>query len=294
MAASSKLSGGEDWAAGMVVATHPFPALMMAVAGTLTFLIADRAGSYARAIWLFVTIVLVHASIGAMNDWVDATGDRLSNPNKPLVRGVVSRQQVLLLWLIAGAAGVVSSAALAGAAGGIIAVVVLAAGAAYNFGLKGTWLSWLPYAVFIPSVVVWAFVAAGASSPVVLVTYPLGATMALALNLANTIPDLEGDAKLGLSGLAHQLGAGRSRQLIVSLYVVAGAGLAAIEVWAGLPLLAALSFACGAAAGLLLLLFFGSGPRPRLRAGWYVSTIAAALLAASWAFTLDTILRARA
>lgn len=277
-----------DWPAGMVLATHPFPAAMNGISGFLIFMIADRAASFSKALLLLAAICLVHASIGAMNDYVDEAGDRLSNPDKPLVRGVVSRPQVLLLSLLCGALGVTLAVALG--PGAPVAILVLAAGMAYNFGLKGTWLSWLPYAVSIPSVVVWAFLAAGATSPLLFVTYPLGAAIAIALNLANTLPDLAGDAKLGLSGVAHRLGARASKRIIVLLYVATGAIVAGIDFWAQLPALALASLALGMGTGALLSVMFAGDARTTLRIGWYASAIAAMFLAVCWALTLDSML----
>jgi hypothetical protein len=44
----------------------------------------------------------------------------------------------------------------------IIAIVVLAAGIWYDLGAKGTVFSWVPFAIFIPSLPLWGF--AGAKS----------------------------------------------------------------------------------------------------------------------------------
>jgi 4-hydroxybenzoate polyprenyltransferase len=288
MLASLKAYTRQHWAVGLLMATHPFPAAMNGVAGFLIFMIADHTASYYRAVLLLAAICLVHASIGAMNDYVDEAGDRLSNPNKPLVRGLISRSQVLVLSLLCGSLGV--ALAFASDSGASIAVLVLAAGMAYNFGLKGTWLSWLPYAIFIPSVAVWAFLAAGATSPLLLLSYPLGTTIAVALNLANTLPDLEGDAKLGLSGLAHQLGKRGSRRMIVLLFVAAGAMVAGINVWARLPAMSLAALTIGLGAGILLGKLFAGKSRATLRVGWYATAIAAVLLGSCWAVTLNHML----
>lgn len=274
---------------GLAIAAHPFPAAMNGLGGLLLFVIADRQGAYVKALVLFTAIFLLHAAIGAMNDYVDEQGDRMSNPGKPLVQGAVARHEVLVLSVMCGALGLALAAGLG--AGLPVALLILAAGMAYNFWLKGTWLSWAPYAVAIPSVAVWAFLASGSTSPVLLLTYPVGITIAIGLNLANTMPDLEGDAKLGISGLAHRLGARRSRLAIVLLYLLAGLTIGWFGFFAKLPAVGLAALIVGAAAGIGLGLLFRAEARTTLRIGWYASAVAALLLACCWAIALESVLR---
>jgi 4-hydroxybenzoate polyprenyltransferase len=274
---------------GMFMATHPYPAAIYGVAGLLTFLIVSHGGSRSTAMLLFIAIWLIQASIGAMNDYVDEAGDRLGNPDKPLVQGVVSKTQILLLSFLCGSLGVALAAVLGG--GAPMALLILAAGMAYNFALKGTVLSWLPYAVHIPSVAVWAFISAGLSSPVLFATYPIGAGIAVALNLADAIPDLDGDARPGQSGLARRLGVRGSKTVIVLLYVATGAMMAAVGFWAGLPSLGAASLTLAIGAGIVLAVLFTYGSSVTLGIGWHASAIAAVLFAGCWALTLERLLK---
>ena len=50
---------------------------------------------------------------------------------------------------------------------------------------------------------------------------PLGALIGLALHLANTLPDIDGDAPHGVRGLAHRLGPRRSMSAGWSAFAVA-------------------------------------------------------------------------
>jgi 4-hydroxybenzoate polyprenyltransferase len=99
-----------------------------------------------------------------------------------------------------------------------VALVVLGSGMAYNLWAKGTVYSWIPYSVAIPALPVWGFLAANRFTPIVLVSFALGALMSLALNLANTIPDLKGDTQYGLQGLTHRLGLERSLVVVWSSF----------------------------------------------------------------------------
>ena len=46
--------------------------------------------------------------------------------------------------------------------------------------------------------------------PVLWWLLPLGSLIGIALHLANTLPDIDGDAAHGVEGLAHRLGRRRS------------------------------------------------------------------------------------
>ena len=189
---------------GLHFATHPFPAFCNAFAGAAFFWMAQDWHFDLNIPVLFAAIYFIHAAIGSMNDYCDVAVDARSGRDKPIVRGDISRSAALVLCIVSAAAGLLLSL-WPGASSALMAIVVLAAGAVYNLWAKPTLFSWLPYAVFIPSLPVWGFVAAGRFTPFVLLSYPLGALLSLGLNVANTLPDLEGDRKSALQGLAHQL-----------------------------------------------------------------------------------------
>ena len=92
------------------------------------------------------------------------------------------------------------------AAAAAIAIVLWLLGFSYNFWAKRTRLSWLPFAGFYPSLPLWGFVAAEKFTPTLLLTYPVCALLAVGLNVANTLPDLERDLAGGVKGFTHRLG----------------------------------------------------------------------------------------
>ena len=137
----------------------------------------------------------------------------------------MTRRHARVQSLLLGTIGVALSLAL-GPLPAVFAIVVLAAGLWYDIAAKGTVVSWVPFAIFIPSLPLWGFAAAGKFAPVLFLAYPLGVLISLGLNVANTLPDLEDDAAFGVSGLAHKLGTRRALVLTWLAFTGAIAGLA--------------------------------------------------------------------
>ena len=197
---------------GVFLVVQPLPAAVSAVAGAIFYAIAGGRPLLPGAVMLFASIFLVCAAFNAVNDYHDRELDRLNKPAKPIVRGDISPPGALAVAVVAGIAGLALSLAFNPAALAI-AILALACGLVYDFWLKGSLWSWIPYGIFVPALPVWALLAAGKSSPVVLACFPLGILMALGLNLCNTLPDIAGDTAFGLRGLAHRLGLRRSLAL---------------------------------------------------------------------------------
>ncbi|WP_162245686.1 UbiA family prenyltransferase [Brevundimonas sp. Root1279] len=275
---SSRLSG-------LLVAAHPFPAVLNGFAGGLVHVVA--AGRLSpTSLGVAASIALIHASIGTMNDWVGRDSDRLSNPDKPIVRGVVAPLEVLAASVLTGLAGLMGAWATHALP---IGLAILLAGAAYNLALKGTLWSWAPYAVAIPSVAVWAFLAAGSTSPWIWASYAVGAAMAVALNLANTLPDLEGDAALETAGLSHRLGERRSQMAAVTLLIVSSAGVAGPALGAALPAPGIAALAIGGIGAWVMAAGYRRGGRAALRRAWFACALSSVGLAACWAALLKGI-----
>ncbi len=194
---------------------HPLPTFATAAATTLFVATARNGG--ARVVDLLVAFLVFYLllySIGAMNDYCDEAVDRASGRReKPLAAGDVPRGLALAAWI--GAAALSAAAALHfNVAAAAMIVPLWLAGFAYNFWAKATVFSWLPFVFFYPSLPVWAFVAEGSFTPAVLLAYPLLALLAGALNIANTLPDVERDRRAGVEGLTHRLGVRRGLRLL--------------------------------------------------------------------------------
>jgi len=274
---------------GLFFLGHPLPTFLTAAAGTAFFFMArgEMRASLDAGV-LFISIYLVLYSIGAMNDYVDQPLDSLSSRHeKPLVAGDLSQNVVVLLWLSTAIVGV-AACYWFNLAAASIALLLWLAGASYNFWAKATRFSWLPFLVFYPSLPLWGFVAAGKFKPSLLLTYPVCALLAVGLNVANTLPDLEHDRAGGVEGFTHRLGSVRA----VILLWLSLAGTMVLMVWAGLLIGSHLSrLVAGLIAGLALLgamiadWAFLRSPAT-LRRTFYLSAASALVLGCAWVVSL--------
>jgi 4-hydroxybenzoate polyprenyltransferase len=79
-------------------------------------------------------------------------------------------------------------------------------GIAYNVWLKRTAWSWLPYALALPLLPIWVFVALGRADTWLLLLYPLGALATIGVHFAQALPDVAIDRQAGLRTVTSQLG----------------------------------------------------------------------------------------
>jgi 4-hydroxybenzoate polyprenyltransferase len=157
---------------------------------------------------------------GALNDAVDAPADAAAGRGKPIQAGAISRRAVALLAVAAGVASLGFALALS-AATFALAVVGLACAWGYDLWLKGTAASVLPFAVALPLVPLFGYAAAGRFPPVLWWAWPIGALLAVAANLADSLPDVERDRATGVQGLAARLGVRRAALLAGASYAAA-------------------------------------------------------------------------
>lgn len=270
---------------------HPFPALANAIAVAATMVVIGGTSSNNLAL-ATLSAGAVHAGIGSMNDFVDAEADRVSNPRKPIAAGIIGRPATLVLSLCCALLGLLASAVVSSECLAV-ALVVLAAGMAYNFALKPTPFSWLPYAVFIPSIPVWAFVALDRYNHVVLFSYILGSLLSVALNLANTLPDHRGDARNGLKTLLSVLGPGRAKRAIVVLLAATVTVSVAANVLASQFRAAALTGALCSTGLALLLWLYSRDEIASLKRGWHAAAIVGVVAGVDWSYALAALISLR-
>jgi 4-hydroxybenzoate polyprenyltransferase len=92
----------------------------------------------------------------------------------------------------------------------LLLVAGTACGLAYNLGLKDTRLSAVPFVVALALLPAYVWASLDVYRDGFLWLYAIGVPLALAAHLANTLPDIEGDAAAGRGGLAVRLGRQRS------------------------------------------------------------------------------------
>lgn len=201
--------------AALASATHLQPTLAV-TAGAAALAIAtgrDAAGVAAVAL----AILASQLAVGWHNDWLDAGRDLAAGRNdKPIVRGLLSPRTVGMASAVA-AAATIPLALLSGAPAALAAAIGLGSALAYNWPLKFTPLSPLPYVVSfgaLPAFVVLGRPEAGAP-PWWLIA--AGATLGAGAHFANVLPDLDDDLRHGVRGLPQRLGRPASTAIAAAL-----------------------------------------------------------------------------
>jgi len=212
----------------LALSCHPVPSV--AVTALTAGLAALANLPVGRGILVTAAVFTGQLSIGWSNDFIDAERDRaVRRSDKPVASGAIAPRVAGIAAVVALILTLLLSAAL-GWPGGAAVLVTAACGWAYNLGMKGTALSWLPYAIafgMLPAVVTLS-----ASPPRWPPAWALtaGALLGVAAHLANVLPDLRDDDATGVRGLPHRLGAratalgGAGILLAASAVILFGAG----------------------------------------------------------------------
>jgi len=234
------------------------------------------------ALRLAVAMTALQASIGALNDVVDAPRDAGRKPGKPIPAGLVSGALARGVVIAAALLGLVLSAG-SGAWTVALAGVVLAIGYGYDLVFKGTAWSWVPFAVGIPLLPVFGWLGAAGGLPssfVILV--PVAVVAGAGLAIANARADLERDTAAGIDSVAVRLGFERAWTVEAALMLaVVGAAIVTLAV-VGAPV-GALATAVGAGCVVGLGLAIGrQGDSARIERAWQLQAIGVGLLAAAW------------
>jgi 4-hydroxybenzoate polyprenyltransferase len=263
---------------------HPFPTLLnVAATAGLAFVAAGGEPSASVLARMLLVMLCAQSAIGNTNDIFDRDLDAAAKPWKPIPAGIVPAPAAIaaaiaLLGITIGVGATLGAGSLA------LAALGTGCGLIYDVRLKRTPLSAVPYMIAIPTLPLWVWLTLGEWDAVLLWVLPLGALIGLALHLANTLPDIEGDSANGVRGLAHALGARGS------MFVA----------WAAFALALAISLALGAIVSYDVRVYvsaFGAGvaclaagviayairrDEGALQFGFGILSIGAAILAAGW------------
>ena len=224
----------------------------------------------------------LQASIGAVNDIVDAPRDAGLKPGKPIPAGLVSPSMARAVAVAAAAAGLLLTLP-SGAVTVVLAIVVLAIGYAYDLYAKGSAWSWLPFAIGIPILPVFGWYGtAGELASIFALLVPVAIITGAALAIANARVDLGRDTAAGIDSVAIRLGRDRSWLVASALLIgVATIAVATMLAW-GAPVGAIL----GAGAGIVVIgigIGVGRDGRPaRSERAWQLQAVGVGVLAAAW------------
>ncbi len=274
---------------GHLIAAHPVPSAMYVVAVGLMALVAAAASRRAIAplqlAQVLGAVACTQVAIGSLNDYRDRALDAVAKPSKPIPRGLISPRGALAQVWVASVGAILLSLPL-GLVPFILTLLIEALGLAYDLGFKGTWVSGLLYALYFPLIPLLAWSVFGRWQPFLPWLVPLGAAVGIAMNVANSLPDLEQDRAAGVRGLPHLLG--RRWALVVAwavpplcvivLWLLALTGL----VSARLPGLAVATLAALGTTAIAMLRYERNPTARTLRANFYLQAIGVIGLAVGW------------
>jgi 4-hydroxybenzoate polyprenyltransferase len=287
--AKKKRSVG-DMVVGFWMLGHVEPIIFIL---TVVALFAVRA-TWPRPPWTLILLLLagqaaMQLSIGILNDYCDRRLDALGGKNKPIVLGLIRPHEALLAGLLMIAIMFVILLPL-----NLIALLAalgyLALGQIYNLGLKSTPLSGILFALAMPLLPLYAFAGVGRIPSMVIWFIPIGAILGVALNLANSLPDIEEDAAGNAHTLAVTLGAKGSFLACPLLIALAALLIGALtifqlvpaQLWLMLPILVLTGLGL-----VIMLIFFGpQKPRRTRKVYFYLAALLSLLLAGGWFIAL--------
>lgn len=244
----------------LIRSSHPLPALAVTCI-TLIFGLSIGLETWRLAV-LVAAALLNQLSVGLSNDWLDLRRDlAVQRTDKPLVR---NQAQVLI---VRNAAFITLGLCLViplflGWACAVAHLGAVASGWAYNLKLKGTVVSWLPYALSFGLLPVVVSLAQGNLALPPVSTFVAGALLGVSAHFANVLPDLEDDRLNGLLGLPHRLERARSAVVLVAA-MCAGSIVTALSIVDDSPLIGWASFAAALVLAAATSVLLATRPRSK-------------------------------
>lgn len=271
---------------GYFLLSHPGPVFIHIIGVTVFALLA----AWPHPLWgIIVLVIAAHTamqiSIAMINDYCDRDLDAVSKPEKPIPRGLVSPHEALIAGLLMIVVMVLLLLPLNPLAL-IISLVYLTLGQAYNLGLKSTPMSGIVFALAMPLIPLYAFAGVGRVLPFLFWLVPVGFLLGVALNLANSLTDLEEDSAYGAKTLAVVLGVKGSFRAC-HLLLLAGAALIALlmvlHIVPAAPWILVPTLCVTVAAVVVMFLFFGAEkPVATRKVHFYLAALTAIVLSGGW------------
>ena len=202
---------------GLLKASHFGPTLLVVA---ITCILSLTQFSIRDSIFIAFAILLGQFVVGWSNDLIDFPRDKAAGRiKKPLVAGTITEEALRIsLGIALPSALIVSLMSPLGVSGTAIHFIGLLSATAYNFKLKSTLLSVVPYIVSFGALPWAIYVAAGNTPPTWIV---LGFILfASAFHFLNVIKDLEADIDQKVMGLPQVLGQKKSIAMAALLGVL--------------------------------------------------------------------------
>lgn len=269
---------------GYVVLPHAVPIIVVMTATAALALVA--AGGWPGTgvmLRLLGAMLGGQVAIGAVNELVDVNLDHASRPDKPIPAGIVSERGARLM-----AAAGIGVMVLLGATFDAVPLALLALGTgtgiAYSFWFKHTIWSWVPYLVALPLLPIWVWSTLDRVDPALVAAWPIGASATIAVQIAQSLPDVESDRAAGIRTLAVALGAEQGRIACWgAMLLAAGIGVALAPWLTSRPSPVWLAAALTAALVAVNVLLWRRDPRRGVLACFPLMASGVALLGVGWA-----------
>jgi protoheme IX farnesyltransferase len=223
----------------LIRASHPEPAAAVTAVAALLALAVGHGAAGAAAV--AVAVLASQLAVGWINDWLDADRDAaVGRADKPVAAGAIARISVGLAGGLA-ALATVPLALLSGPRAAAALTLALVSALLYDWPLKFTALSVLPFLVSFAALPAFVVLALPGSPTPPLWLLATGGLLGAGAHFANVLPDLADDARTGVRGLPHRLGAAWSRAaaaaLLISATIVLTFGPPGSPSWAGITAL---------------------------------------------------------
>jgi 4-hydroxybenzoate polyprenyltransferase len=191
-------------------ATHWPQALSMVILAAASSFYLGQHGL--QLLFVLIAVTAGQASVGWVNDYVDANVDReLNRAHKPSVKHSLDRKSLKLPIYFALVTLVPFSFLAAGWIGGLAHILAVGSAQVYNLYLSRTVMSWLPYAVSFSLLPVFVYQTAESWPTWQIII--MATLVGVIAHLFNALPDLSIDRKARLGGLVVSLG--KTKTLVV-------------------------------------------------------------------------------
>ena len=207
---------------GLVRACHPEPTLAVTVG--VCAVTAAAGGTPVVVLAVGAAVLASQLAVGWTNDALDAGRDtEVGRRDKPIPAGQVRRATVAVGAAVA-AVATVPLALLSGPRAAAAAALGLVMGLLYDWPLKFTVFSVVPYLVAFGAIMAFAVLALPGSPAPPWWLVAAGALLGGGAHFVNVLPDLADDARTGVQGLPHRLG--RTGSWLAACALLGGASLA--------------------------------------------------------------------
>ena len=216
---------------GYLILPHAVPiAVVMTATAAFALVATGRQAGLDQLVWLLGAMFGAQLAIGAVNELVDADLDAIAKPEKPIPAGLVSRRGARIV-AISGVILMAASSLRFSIEAFLLCTFGTGVGVAYSFWFKRTIWSWIPYLVALPLLPIWVWAALSSVEPGLFGIYPIGATAVVAVQIAQSLPDIEDDRDSGVRTLAVVLGTSRARRGCWGAMILAALLAAGLAPW---------------------------------------------------------------